>query len=136
MDVELTGIDHIGAPTWNADAASAFYTSYGVDIVLEETVDAFNIRAVFLDMDGIFLEFLEPTGPGPTKTFLEQHGPGFQHVAYRVEDIDAAVSEMREAGVRFQSQEPLDGVGGSRVIFIEESTTAGFQTELVERADG
>ena len=135
MSVDLTGIDHVGAPTWDAAAAAAFYTELGVPVVHEEVVEEHAIAAVFLEFDGVYLEFLEPTGPGPVKTFLERHGPGYQHVAYRVPDLDAAIAELREQGVRFQTDEPLDGVGGARVIFVEEADTAGLQTELVERTD-
>lgn len=133
MDLELSTIDHVGAPTWDADTAAAFFERLGVPVVHEETVAAFNIHAVFLDFDGVFLEFLEPTGEGPAKTFLERHGPGFQHLAYRVPDIDAAMAALRGEGVRFQTDDPVTGVGDSRVVFVEEADTAGFQTELVER---
>lgn len=133
MDIELAAIDHVGAPTWDARAAASFFTRAGVPVVHEETVDDYNIEAVFLDFDGVYLEFLEPTGPGPTKTFLERHGPGFQHLAYRVDDLDDTITKLRAHGARFQTEEPIDGVGGARVIFVEEADTAGFQTELVER---
>lgn len=135
MDLELSTIDHIGAPTWDAKNAATFFQRVGVPIVHEEAIVEFNIYAVFLDFNGVFLEFLEPTGDGPAKTFLERHGPGFQHLAYKVPDIDAAMAELRDEGVRFQTDKPIDGVGGSRVVFVEEADTSGFQTELVERTE-
>lgn len=131
--VELTQIDHIGAPVWEADGAAAFFETAGVPVAIDETLEAFNIRAVFLDFDGVYLEFLEPIGPGNVKTFLERHGPGYQHVAYRVLDVDEAVAALRGEGVTFQSDEPMDGAGGARIIFVEERHTGGFQVELVER---
>ncbi|WP_152039504.1 VOC family protein [Salinigranum salinum] len=132
-DVRFTRIDHIGAPTWNADGAAAFFERAGVPVVIDEVLDEYNIRAVFLDFDGVYLEFLEPTGPGNVKTFLERAGPGYQHVAYRVPDIDAAVAALREDGVTFQSDAPITGAGDARIIFVEERYTGGFQVELVER---
>lgn len=133
MTLKINTIDHIGAPVWNADAAASFFEAVGVPVVYEETNDEYNVRAVFLDFDGVYLEFLEPTGPGATKTFLERHGPGFQHVAYDVPDIDKAVEELRHDGITFLTDEPIQGAGSSRVIFVEERHTGGFQTELVER---
>ena len=133
MTVELSTIDHIGAPTWDADAASSFFQIWDVPVIYEEVNEEYNVRAVFLDIDGVYLEFLEPTGPGATKTFLERHGPGFQHVAYEVGDIDHTVAELRDQGVTFQTEAPVPGAGSSRIIFIEEHHTGGFQTELVER---
>jgi methylmalonyl-CoA epimerase len=126
-------IDHIGAPTWDADGAAAFFEATGISIAFEQEIPEYNIRAVFLAFDGVYLEFLEPTGDGPTKTFLERHGPGYQHVAYRVENIDDAVTSLRADGITFQSDDPIDGAGNARVIFVDEHHTGGFQIELVER---
>lgn len=126
-------IDHIGAPTWDADAAAAFYEAAGVPVAFEQTIEEHGIRAVFIGIDGVYLELLEPIGEGPTKEFLERHGNGFQHVAYRVEDVDAAVASLRADGVTFRTDEPIEGAGNARVIFVEERHTAGLQTELVER---
>lgn len=131
--VEFTQIDHVGAPVWDADAAAAFFEAAGVEVAIDEVLDEFNIRAVFLDFDGVYLEFLEPTGPGNVKTFLERHGPGYQHLAYRVPDVDEAVAGLRDEGVTFQTEAPMDGAGGARIIFVEERHTGGFQVELVER---
>lgn len=132
--VTFTTIDHVGAPVWDADGAAGFFDPVDVTIVADETLPAYNVRAVFLDVDGTYLEFLEPTGPGNVKTFLEHHGPGFQHVAFRVQDVDRAVEQFRAAGVEFQTDEPMAGAGDARIIFVEERHAAGFQYELVERA--
>lgn len=131
--IPITGIDHVGVPVWNADEASAFFQHANVPVAIDDRLPEYNIRAVFLEFDGVYLELLEPTGPGNVKTFLERHGPGYQHVAYRVPDIDRAVERLRADGVTFQSDEPVEGAGNARIIFVEERHTAGLQTELVER---
>lgn len=132
-DLSLTQVDHVGAPVWNADDALAFYEPFDVPVVLDEVIEEYALRALFLDFDGVLLELLEPTGPGNVKEFLERHGPGFQHVAYRVPDLDDVVEELRGRGVTFQSDDPLPGAGDARIIFVEERHTAGLQVELVER---
>lgn len=126
-------IDHVGAPTWNADGAAAFFEAAGVPVAFEQEISEYGIRAVFLAFDGVYLELLEPTGDGPTRTYLERHGPGYQHVAYRVEDVDSAVASLRADGVTFLTDDPIDGAGNARVIFVDERHTGGFQVELVER---
>ena len=129
----ITRIDHVGVPVWNANEAISFFEHVNVPVEIDDQLPEYNIRAVFLDFDGIYLELLEPTGPGNVKTFLERHGPGYQHVAYRVPDIDRTVDRLRADGMTFQSPEPQDGAGDSRIIFLEERHTGGLQTELVER---
>lgn len=133
VDFEVSTIDHVGAPIWDATNAVAFFQRVGVPIVHDETVDPFNIHAVFLTLDSVFLEFLKPTGEGPAKAFLEHHMPGFQHLAYRVPDIDASMAELGTVGIRLRTDEPVTGVGDSRVVSVEEVHTAGFQTTLIER---
>jgi methylmalonyl-CoA/ethylmalonyl-CoA epimerase len=131
-DIRIEGIDHLGVPVWDADAATAFYEHAGKSVVIDERLPEYGIRAVFLDFDGVYLEFLEPIGEGSAKTFLERHGPGYQHVAYRVPDVDAAVAALRDAGVTFTSDDPMPGAAETRIIFVEERHTAGLQVELVE----
>ena len=126
-------IDHIGAPTWDADNAAEFYQAAGVPVEFERTVEEYGIRAVFLEFGGVYLELLEPIGEGPARTYLKRHGPGYQHIAYRVADVDSAVASLRADGVTFRTDEPVDGAGDARVIFVEERHTAGLQVELVER---
>lgn len=132
-DVTISEIDHIGVPVWNANDAMAFFEHTDVDVKLVEELEPYNVLAMFLDIGGTYLEFLEPIGEGNVKTFLERHGPGYQHVAYRVPDLDDVLGTMRGEGLTFQSEEPLDGAGGSRIVFLEERWTAGLQVELVER---
>ena len=129
----ITQIDHVGVPVWNVDEAMSFFEYVNVPVAIDDQLPEYNIRAVFLDFDGIYLELLEPTGPGNVKTFLERHGPGYQHVAYRVPDINRTVDCLRADGITFQSPEPQDGAGDSHIIFVEERHTGGLQTELVER---
>ena len=129
----LTQIDHVGVPVWNTESATTFYEHVGVPVSFTETLQEYNARVVFLDIDGVYVELLEPTGPGNVKTFLERHGPGFQHIAYRVPDIDETITHLRDAGFGFQTDEPVSGAGDSRIIFLEERHTGGLQTEIVER---
>ena len=131
--IPITQIDHVGVPVWNADEAMRFFDRVNVPVAIDDQLPEYNIRAVFLDFDGVYLELLEPTGPGDVKTFLERHGPGYQHVAYRVPDLNRTVDRLRADGVTFQTPEPQDGAGDSRIIFLQERHTGGLQTELVER---
>jgi methylmalonyl-CoA/ethylmalonyl-CoA epimerase len=132
--LSLSKIDHMGAPVWDADAAAAFYDHVDAPLVADDPLPEYNVRAVFIDVGGSYVEFLEPTGPSNVKTYLERHGPGFQHVAFRVPDIDSTVEQFRADGIGFQTDEPTAGAGDARIIFVEERHTGGLQYELVERS--
>lgn len=66
--------------------------------------------------------------------FIERRGPGLHHVAYGVEDVDAAMAALKADGCEFTSARPMEGAGGHRIAFIHPRSTGGVLTELVERA--
>lgn len=82
------------------------------------------------------VELLEPRGPDtPVGRFLERRGPGLHHVAFRVPDLEAALSRYRERGLRLIDEAPRPGARGHRVAFLHPESTGGVLVELVERAD-
>ena len=68
--------------------------------------------------------------------FIERRGEGLHHVAYAVEDIDASLEQLRDAGVELIDQEARTGIGGSRVAFLHPNATGSVLTEIVEPAEG
>jgi methylmalonyl-CoA/ethylmalonyl-CoA epimerase len=134
--MQFDTVDHIGIFTDDADEGIAFFESIGGETVYDERVEEHNTRVVFVESAGTYYEFLEPYGQGMVMDAFEKYGPGFEHVAYRVDDIDAAVEAMRADGVAFQSDEPRPGAGNSRIIYLETDHAAGLEVELVELLEG
>lgn len=67
--------------------------------------------------------------------YMRSYGPGLHHVAYHVEDLDAAVERLRNMGVETTSSEVLrDPLTGLRQIFIRKQH-AGYFIELIERTE-
>jgi methylmalonyl-CoA/ethylmalonyl-CoA epimerase len=129
-------IDHIGVAVGDLDAAIALHEqTYGMEVVHRETVAAQGVEAVLLDVGENHVELLAPLGPEtPVGRFLAKKGPGLHHVAYQVTDIDAALDELRTAGLRLIDESPRTGIRASRVAFLHPSTTGGVLTEIVEPA--
>ena len=83
------------------------------------------------------LELLEPTGPDtPVGRFLQKRGPGFHHICFLVDDLQATLDGLAAAGVRLVDPEPRAGAEGSRVAFVHPSGTGGLLVELKEAARG
>ena len=81
------------------------------------------------------MELLAPLGDDtPVGRFLARRGPGLHHVAYRVDDVGAALDGLRAAGVRLIDEAPRSGIRGSRVAFLHPSAAGGVLTELVQPA--
>ncbi|UCF34147.1 MAG: VOC family protein, partial [Phycisphaerales bacterium] len=64
--------------------------------------------------------------------FLERRGPGFHHVAYRVADLSAVLTELKAAGVRLIDETPRDGAHNMKIAFVHPESTGGVLTEFCE----
>ena len=129
-------IDHIGVAVEDIDEAIALYRdSFGMREQHRETVEAFGVEAVLLEVGDGHVELLQPLAPETAVgRFLERNGPGIHHVAYQTDDIDSALGEVRAAGLRLIDEEPRTGIRQSRVAFLHPKATGGVLTELVEAA--
>ena len=79
-----------------------------------------------------YVQTLEANGDGVIQRFLDRRGPGLHHVALRVEGIDAALTTLRERGVRLIDEEARPGGMGTRIAFVHPSAFGGMLVELVE----
>jgi methylmalonyl-CoA/ethylmalonyl-CoA epimerase len=131
-------IDHIGVAVEDLDAGLELYEqSFEMELVHRETVEEQGVEAVLLDVGDGHVELLRPLAPDTAVgKFIERNGTGLHHVAYAVEDIDAALDAVRAAGLRLIDQEARTGIRESRVAFLHPRSTGGVLTELVEPAEG
>jgi methylmalonyl-CoA/ethylmalonyl-CoA epimerase len=129
-------IDHIGVAVDDLDGALALYRdSFGMAEQHRETIEAFDVEAVLLEVGDGHVELLKPlSGESGIGKFLERNGPGLHHVAYQTSDIDSALEQVKAAGIQLIDQEPRRGIRGSRVAFLHPKATGGVLTELVEPA--
>jgi methylmalonyl-CoA/ethylmalonyl-CoA epimerase len=132
----LGRIDHIGVATDDLDGAIALYEgTLGMPVAHRETVESQGVEAVLLDIGEGHVELLRPLGPDtPVGKYLDKKGPGLHHVAYAVDDIEAVLGRLKEAGVEMIDSEPRDGIRDSRVAFVHPRSTGGVLTEIVEPA--
>ena len=130
-------IDHVGVAVSDLDRAIALYEgTFGMPVVHRETVTEQGVEAVLLDVGDGHVELLAPLGPETVVgKFVERRGEGLHHVAYRVDDIDATLADLTDAGVELIDSEARIGIRGSRVAFLHPKSTGSVLTELVEPAD-
>src|SRR3954449_3212381 len=132
----LGRIDHIGVATDDLEGALALYEkTLGMPLAHRETVESQGAEAVLLDVADGHVELLRPLGPDtPVGKYLSKKGPGLQHVAYAVDDIDDVLSRLSDAGVELIDAEARVGIRNSRVAFLHPRSTGGVLTEIVEPA--
>jgi methylmalonyl-CoA/ethylmalonyl-CoA epimerase len=132
----FASIDHIGVAVADLDAAIALHRdTYGMTLVHREVVESQGVEAALLDVGESHLELLAPLGDDTAVgRFLARRGPGLHHVAYRVDDVAAALDAVRAAGLRVIDEAPRAGIRGSRAAFLHPSASGGVLTELVQPA--
>lgn len=133
----LAQIDHVGVAVEDMDAALSLYTGpLAMPLQHRETVEQQGVDAALLGIGAGHVELLSPLGPEtPVGRYLERRGPGLHHVAYAVDDIDAALEELRGAGLRLIDQTPRVGIRNSRVAFLHPEALGGVLTEIVQPAE-
>jgi methylmalonyl-CoA/ethylmalonyl-CoA epimerase len=127
-------IDHVGVAVSDLERAAAqFETAFGMPLVHRETVESQGVEAALLDIGDGHVELLRPLSPETVVgRFLAKRGEGLHHVAYRVDDIDAVLASLTNAGVELIDTEARIGIRGSRVAFLHPRASGGVLTELVE----
>ncbi len=130
----LQKIHHLGYAVEDLEAASRFYRErFGATPSEPEEVEEQGIVATMFGVGESRIELVQPTHPdSPVGKFLEKRGEGFHHVAYEVEDIEAALQDLKRGGVELIDEEPRVGAGGTRMAFIHPNGAHGVLTELVE----
>ena len=133
--MKILHIDHIGIAVKDLEKAGKFYSDIlGIPVQEEEVVEEQKVRVAFLPITDSEIELLESTEPdGPVAKFIEARGEGIQHMAFRVENIEEALAELKAKGVRLIDQEPRKGAGGAKIAFIHPKETNGVLVEICER---
>lgn len=131
----LKKVDHIGIAVENLDEAVKFYENVlGIKCHGIETVEEQKVRVAFFPLGDTEIELLESTSPdGAIAKFIESKGTGIQHIAYRVENVEKAIEEMKEKGMRMIDEKPRYGAGGAKIAFMHPKSTGGVLVELSER---
>jgi len=135
--MKILHIDHIGvAVNSNADGKGFWSEILGLPFAGEEVVSEQKVKTAFLPVGESEVELLESTEPdGPIGKFIEKKGQGIHHIAFRVENIEQALAELKEKGVQLIDQVPRKGAGGARIAFLHPKATGGILVELCEREE-
>lgn len=129
-------IDHISIAVRNlSDALNTYKRLYGLDAIKIETLQDIKVNVAFIPLGEVLIELLEPVEPGEGRIgkFLEEKGEGIHHIAFRVEDIQDAMRKLKKINIPLRDEKPRDGGDGSKIAFIEPTSTQNVLTELVER---
>jgi methylmalonyl-CoA/ethylmalonyl-CoA epimerase len=133
--MKILKIDHLGIAVNSIEDGKNFWMdALGLEFEGSETVEEQKVTTAFFPVGESEVELLESTAPdGPIAKFLEKKGQGIHHVAFRVENVEEALAELKEKGIRLIDEKPRMGAGGAKIAFLHPKATNGILVELCER---
>ena len=132
--MKISHIEHLGIAVRSIEEALPYWENVlGLKCYNIEEVADQKVRTAFLKIGEVKIELLEPTsGESTIAKFLEDKGPGIHHIAYAVKDIESALAEAEEKGLRLIDKTPRAGAEGLTIAFLHPKSTEGVLTELCE----
>jgi len=133
--MKVLKVDHIGIAVQSiAETKKLYQDLLGLEHAGSETVAEQKVTTAFFPVGDTEVELLESTAAdGPIAKYLEKRGEGVQHIAFRVENIEEALIELKAKGIRLIDEQPRKGAGGAKIAFLHPKSTYGVLIELCER---
>ncbi len=134
--MKIKRIEHIAiAVDSMGKSMDLFRDVFGLGVEYEEQIG--QTKLAMLPVGETYVELLEGQGPdsGVTKWIAEK-GAGLFHICFEVEDIDAAIAELKQKGIKLRDETPRIGHGGSRIAFLDPAGTGNVLIELAELVAG
>jgi len=133
--MKILKINHLGIAVNNIEESKNFWEGIlGLSFEGSETVEEQKVTTAFFPVGESEIELLESTAPdGPVAKYIEKKGEGIQHVAFQVENIEAALAELKEKGIKLIDEKPRKGAGGAMIAFLHPKSTNGVLVELCEK---
>ena len=131
-------VEHVAIAVKNmAKMQEIFENKLGIKMEYEEDFPKYNTKIAMYPVGETYLEVLESNDPKTeTSRWIDEHGEGLFHICLEVEDIDTALTELMEKGVKLIDEVPRIGHGGARIAFLDPESTGDLLIELAEISSG
>lgn len=135
MEKEL---DHLGIAVRNLEESIVFYQQIlGGTLIDRYRSEAIGVESeiAIMDIKGARTELLMPTNNAtspPIARFIKQKGKGVHHIAYRVANLDEAIIELNEQGIRVMEDTRRTNKHGRRLIYLNPADTEGTIIEFCD----
>ena len=133
--MNLTHIEHIGIAVNSIEEAKKYYEDvlclkcYAVEEVTDQKV-----KTAFFMIGETKIELLEATAEeSPVAKFIEKRGQGIHHIAFATDDVNSALSDAEEKGIRLIDKTGRKGAEGMNIGFLHPKSTMGVLTEICSK---
>lgn len=131
----VTKLDHIGIAIKSIeDTLKVYEDALGIKCARKEVVEEQKVITAFLPVGDTEVELLASTSEdGPIFKFIEKKGEGLHHLAFRVDNIENTLEQLKAKGIRLIDEKPRMGAGGAKIAFIHPKSTNGVLVEISEK---
>ena len=130
--MKIKRIAHLGVAVSDLDSAMKFFTE-GLPLEVTHTEEYQGMKIAFIPIGDSSVELLQDvSGASAIKKFLDKNGEGIHHIAYEVDDINQAISELKAKGIKLIDEKPRQGAHGMSVAFMHPKATHGILMELCQ----
>ncbi len=133
--MNLSHIEHIGIAVKSiAEAKKYFEDVLGLECYAIEEVKDQKVKTAFFKIGQTKIELLEPTSEdSPVAKFIAKRGEGIHHIAFATDDVNQALKEAEEKGVKLIDKQKRKGAEGLNIGFLHPKFTFGVLTEFCEK---
>jgi len=129
----ITKINHIAIVVHDLDASlQAYHDLLGLPIGQRKVMAEQEVEIAFLPAGDSLIELITPiTEESGVAKYLAKRGEGIHHICLEVDDVEAALAEMKAKGAQLINQESVQAAEG-RAFFLHPKGTHGVLIELLE----
>ena len=127
-------IEHLGIAVESLELAIPLYEALlNVTCYKQESVVSEGVKTAFFKVGESKIELLEASLPDShIAKFIAKNGPGFHHVAFEVDDIEAELERLQKAGFQLIHERFKDGADNKKIAFLHPNATKGLLVELCQ----
>ncbi len=126
-------INHVAIVVRDIEESLKFWESaMGLELHHVEDVPSQASKVAFIPIGDSEIELVQPTTEDSgMAAYLEKRGEGMHHLCIEVDDIEAKMQELKDAGVRMINDAP-QVLPGRKMAFIHPKSASGVLVELYE----
>jgi methylmalonyl-CoA/ethylmalonyl-CoA epimerase len=133
--MKIKRIAHLGIAVSDLDSALEFFTN-GLPLEVVHKEEFQGMKIGFIPVGDSSIELLQDvSGSSAIKKYLDKNGEGIHHIAFEVDDINAALEELKAKGIKLVDETPRQGAHGMSVAFMHPKATRGILMELCQPAE-
>ena len=130
-----TSIDHIAIAVVDLDKALFLYENvFGFELIARREIEGIysGMKSAELSAGGFSIVLVQGTGPqSQVSRYIDQYGPGVQHIAIAVDDVQAVTDTLKASGMLFATS-VIRGDGLIQV-FTRRDPNCGMMFEFIQR---